>query len=60
MENELKEEEEKLRVEAEDQLAELEKEIEEEKQKQTSGMSEAEIAGFMEEIERREAAKREV
>ena len=60
METELKEEEKKLQIEAEDQLAELEKEMEEEKKKNLSSMSEDEISGFMEEIQRREDAKRAV
>lgn len=56
----MKEEEQKLQQEAEEQLAELEKEIEEEKQKQLSSMSEDEIASFMEELQRQENAKRSV
>lgn len=59
-ERELKEEEAILQQEAEQKLAELEKEIEEEKQNNLSTMSEDEIANFMSVLKKQEEAKRSV
>ena len=60
MENELKDEEANLQKEADVEMQEFQKEMEEEKQKKLASMTDDEMNEFMKELKQREEEKRKV